>query len=256
MTPKTDQPWDVGPRLIRFWIIKRLENKVGIWWPLVVMAVDWFAVARSDKALEVMAKPSAMVALLLWLWLNTMGPGYGWIPVFGWGWFAVGLWFSLCGDLLLMLPEVLFVEGLIAFLLGHIAYIVGLNRGGLLPIEAVLLVPLALSGGWLAWRVTAALKATGRGKLRVPVVVYTTVISLMVVSALTMLFRPNVPTGAALLMALGAVLFFVSDAFLAWNRFVAPVRGGKIIVIVAYHLGQMALIAGVVTLVKAAGFVS
>ena len=98
------------------------------------------------------------------------------------------------------------------------------------------------------------MKAPGRGKLRAPVVIYTVVISLMVVSALTMLFRPNVSTGAALLMALGAVLFFVSDAVLAWNRFVAPVRGGKLIVIVAYHLGQMALIAGVIALVRAGGF--
>jgi uncharacterized membrane protein YhhN len=42
----------------------------------------------------------------------------------------------------------------------------------------------------------------------------------------------------------GAVLFFVSDSLLAWNRFVTPLPRGSLLVIVAYHVGQMALIAG------------
>jgi len=214
------------------------------------MAVDWVAVAKSWKQLEYIAKPGAMVALLAWLWLNIVPTG-----ALALSWFSIGLLCCLAGDVLLMLPEVLFTAGLIAFLLGHVVYIVGLNIGGLLPIEAVLFVPVAAIGAWLARRVTSALKASGRGKLRAPVIVYTVVISLMVVSALAVPFRPGVPLGPALLVGLGAVLFFVSDAVLAWNRFVAPVRGGKLFVIFAYHLGQMALIAGVVALVRAAGFV-
>jgi uncharacterized membrane protein YhhN len=225
-----------------------------IWWPLAVMALDWLAVAKSWKRLEYFAKPAAMLALLAWLWLNSSATGH-WAPALGA--FAAGLVFSLAGDVMLMLPERFFLAGLVAFLLGHVAYSDGLKSGGLLlPIEAVLVAPMALIGGWLARRIGAALKATGRNRLRAPVVVYAAVISLMVVSALAMLFRPSVPTGTALLLALGAVLFFVSDAVLAWNRFVAPVRGGRLIVIVAYHLGQMTLIAGVVMLVKLAGFVS
>jgi hypothetical protein len=40
---------------------------LAIWWPLVVMAIDWIAVARSNKALELVANQAAMVALLDWL---------------------------------------------------------------------------------------------------------------------------------------------------------------------------------------------
>jgi uncharacterized membrane protein YhhN len=90
------------------------------------------------------------------------------------------------------------------------------------------------------------LAAKGRGKLRAPVAVYSAIISLMVVSALATLARPYWLGRPAALASIGAVLFFVSDGLLAWHRFVAPVRYGKLLVIVSYHLGQMAIIAGVV----------
>jgi alkenylglycerophosphocholine/alkenylglycerophosphoethanolamine hydrolase len=226
---------------------------LSLWWPLVVMSVDWVAVAKGWRRAEYVAKPAAMVALLVWLWFNSAATGR-WTPPLAW--FVLGLVCSLGGDVLLMLSERYFIGGLVAFLLGHLAYIVGLNAGGLLlPLEALLLIPMALIGGWLFWRIGAAIKASGRSKLRVPVALYTAVISLMVVSALTTLFRPDAPIGPALLVGLGAVLFFISDAVLAWNRFVAPVPYGKLLVIVTYHLGQMAIIAGVVLDAQRAVFV-
>ena len=42
-------------------------------------------------------------------------------------WFVVALVLSLLGDIFLMLPSDRFVFGLGAFLLGHVAYTVGLN---------------------------------------------------------------------------------------------------------------------------------
>ncbi len=216
------------------------------WWPVVVMGIDWLAVAKSWRRLEYVAKPAAMVALLVWLWTNGAGAGG-----LGLAWFALGLIGSLAGDVLLLLPERFFLAGLIAFLLGHVAYIVGLNAHGLLlPVEGLLLVPMALAGGWLFWRIGAALQANGHGRLRLPVAIYTAVISIMVVSALTTLFRPPLPfTNPAVLISMGAVLFFVSDSVLAWDRFVEPVPHGKMVVIVTYHLGQMALIMGAVQMV-------
>jgi len=207
--------------------------------------VDWLAVAFDWRRLEYVAKPAAILALLVWLLTyppiipNTPLPWYD-------DWFVAGLVFSLAGDVLLMLPERFFLGGLVAFLLAHVAYIIGLNSGGfLLPGEVLLIVPVGLAGGWLAWRVGQALKASGREKLRAPVAVYAAVISLMLVSALSTLFERRWPFGEAVLVAAGAALFFGSDALLAWNRFVAPVRGARLLVIMAYHLGQLLLIAGI-----------
>jgi alkenylglycerophosphocholine/alkenylglycerophosphoethanolamine hydrolase len=213
----------------------------SLWWPLAVMVVDWVAVAGRWRRLEYVAKPAAMVALLIWLgWWGALAGA--WPATLTW--FALGVGCSLAGDVLLLLPERFFTGGLVAFLLGHVAYIVGLNAGGLLlPAEALLLLPAGLVGGWLFWRIGRALGATGRAKLRGPVALYTVVISLMVVSAVATLMRPQWSTAAAGLASLGAVLFFGSDALLAWDRFVSPIKGGKMLVIVAYHLGQMALTA-------------
>jgi hypothetical protein len=60
------------------------------------------------------------------------------------------------------------------------------------------------------------------------------------------LFRADWPSPlAAALAALGAMLFFYSDAILAWIKFVAPVKNGRLMNMITYHLGQIALIAGV-----------
>jgi uncharacterized membrane protein YhhN len=47
-----------------------------------------------------------------------------------------------------------------------------------------------------------------------------------------------------MLASLGAMLFFLSDGFLAWDKFVSPFRHGDLMVIVNYHLGQILIILG------------
>ena len=52
---------------------------------------------------------------------------------------------------------------------------------------------------------------------------------------------------AVLLAIGGAVLFYVSDATLAWNRFLEPRRFGPLAVMVTYHLAQAGLVGWLVT---------
>ena len=44
----------------------------------------------------------------------------------------------------------------------------------------------------------------------------------------------------------GALLFYASDATLAWNRFVEGRRRGRLAVMVTYHLGQLGLVLSLV----------
>jgi hypothetical protein len=44
----------------------------------------------------------------------------------------------------------------------------------------------------------------------------------------------------------GALFFYLSDIVLAWNKFVSPIRNGRIYNIAMYHIGQIAIIAGVI----------
>ena len=65
-------------------------------------------------------------------------------------------------------------------------------------------------------------------------------------SAILTLYRLDWKTSASGLVSLGAILFYFSDIILAWNKFVKPVRNGRVINMAAYHLGQVGLIAGVI----------
>ncbi|HEV2415235.1 MAG TPA: lysoplasmalogenase family protein, partial [Candidatus Dormibacteraeota bacterium] len=45
----------------------------------------------------------------------------------------------------------------------------------------------------------------------------------------------------------GALLFFYSDAILAWNRFVRPLPYGRVVNIVPYHVGEALLVLSLAT---------
>jgi len=90
------------------------------------------------------------------------------------------------------------------------------------------LVVLAVIGP----RILAGVGATDPA-LRAPVVGYMAVISAMVVTA----------WGTTRVLAVaGALLFYASDATLAWNRFVEERPWGRVAVMVTYHLGQIGLV--------------
>jgi uncharacterized membrane protein YhhN len=193
---------------------------------------NWTAVARGSKSLEYLCKPATMVALLVVaLAVEPEIDGRR-------TWFVVALALSLAGDVFLMLPRDLFVPGLVAFLLGHIAYVVGLRVEGAgataMLVSAVVVVVVATVVGT---RIVGAVRRGSQSELTGPVVAYMAVISTMVTCALA--------TGNAFAAA-GAGLFFASDALIAWNRFVQPLAWAPVTIMVTYHLGQAGLVVSLV----------
>jgi hypothetical protein len=61
------------------------------------------------------------------------------------------------------------------------------------------------------------------------------------------IYDPRWKTNAALFVSLGAFLFWISDLVLAWNQFVSPINNGRVFNIITYNLGQIGLIAGVIS---------
>lgn len=193
----------------------------------VAAVSNWVAVAVGNRWLEWFAKP-ATLALLIGVAL-ALDPRHQSVRA----WFVAGLVLSLAGDVFLMLPTDRFVAGLASFLAGHVAYVIGFSleqrSWGWLIVGLALVVAFVLTVGR---RIVRAVARTDRA-LVVPVIAYVVVISAMVVAA----------WGTAIAWAVaGAVLFYGSDATLAWNRFVAPQRWGGVAVIVTYHLGQAGLV--------------
>lgn len=213
----------------------------------VFAALEALALWKNNPRLEYIAKPAVMIALFLWLWTSTGLNG-------ALMWFGLGILLSLAGDVLLMISlDRLFLAGLIAFLLAHVAYIIGFNT----PFPAlsawgfILAFIIGISGVRVIRRIIAPLHSKGQAGLRIPILLYALVISLMLLSAMLKLTDTSWQAGTALLVALGAFLFYLSDIILAWIKFVAPIQNGRIYNILAYHLGQIALIAGVVIQFKA-----
>ena len=210
---------------------------------LVIAVVDWVAVAKRWKEIETIAKPATMVLLFATL---ALAGGFGATPLI---FFGLGIVFSLAGDIFLLLSNRWFIAGLAAFLMAHVSYIIGLNTpiGDASPLWAIVIgIILALATARVLRPILAGLREKGQGKLVIPVVVYGTVITIMLLSAILTIYRTDWKTSASGLVSLGAILFYFSDIILAWNRFVKPIKNGRLVNMVAYHLGQIALITGVI----------
>ncbi len=209
---------------------------------LVFAALEALALWKQWLKLEYLTKPAVMIVLFLWLWKST---GLGGASL----WFGLGILLSLIGDILLMISlDRLFLGGLVAFLLAHLAYLIGFN----IPIPEIsawgffLAIMVGLGSVRVIRRIITPLAASGQGRMRTPIIMYGAVISLMLLSAMMKMSDIMWNTNAAALVGVGAFLFYLSDIILAWNKFVAPIQNGRIYNIGAYHLGQIILIAGVI----------
>lgn len=184
-----------------------------------------------------------MACLFLWLYSSTDLRGNTF-------WFGLGILFSLAGDVLLLVSlDRLFLFGLVAFLLTHISYILGFREGFTSPSAGslILMIVILVNGLGVMRRIIGAMGAKGQNALSGPVIVYGLVISLMLYAGMSTIYDPAWKTNAALSVSLGALSFYISDLILAWNKFVAPVKNASILNITAYHLGQIGLIAGVIS---------
>lgn len=200
--------------------------------------VDWLAVARTRTRIEYAAKPATMLVLI--------GAAVAFrddAPAQQWAFTVAALGLSLAGDAFLMLPGDRFVEGLASFLLAHLAYVVAFTPSAPPPeVAGPVAAGIMLVAVPMFARLRRGMLALGRGKLVAPVAAYVVVISVMVVAAVSMLGREEVPGGAAAFAAAGALLFYASDALIGWRRFVRPFPGIAVAIMVLYHAGQAGLV--------------
>ncbi len=203
--------------------------------------MEWIAVAARRRKWEYVTKPAALAFLIAWFLMLLPRP---W-PAQG-GAVALALLLSLIGDVLLILPGNRFIQGLSAFLLAHIAYIVAFNWDG--PVmtanSASLALMLAVVAFLLLRQLRAALREKGHERLVPAVAVYAMVLAIMLWSTLTIAQRPAWHGIPAALVSAGGALFYLSDVGIAWNLFVRRLPGDRLLTMVAYHLAQFALAYG------------
>ncbi len=151
---------------------------------------------------------------------------YGWLIL-------LGLFFSWWGDYFLLSgTDRIFLLGLISFFLAHVVYAAAFVWQGVhLRATALsflgLCVPAAIIVIWLWPRL---------GEMRAPVLAYVAVITLMVALASGMSWRWGMWVAL-----LGALAFYVSDIFVARDRFVAPGAVNGLVGLPLYYAGQLLL---------------
>lgn len=207
----------------------------------IFASLESLALWKGWRKLEFIAKPAVMVCLFIWLY-TTAGLRGALL------WFGIGILFSLAGDISLMFIDRFFILGLVSFLIGHVAYLIGFNTP--LPQGSSfwsigLAIMVGLGSARVLRRIVGSIRAKGQNRLVVPVIVYGVVITLMLLAAMLTLFRADWNATAALLVSFGAALFYFSDITLAWHRFVSPIKNGRMLNIGMYHLAQIAIVIGV-----------
>ena len=151
---------------------------------------------------------------------------------------VAGLILGLVGDICLALPgNIPFRAGLAAFLVGHILYVFAFTQltrrtDWVHPVNFLI---IAVSG-YIFWRLFPHL-----GAMLIPVAFYIVVISVMVSGAWAVFHNPNTNRVGAWLILFGALLFYVSDIFVARNRFIESEFLNRLVGLPFYYIGQFLL---------------
>lgn len=223
---------------------------------LAVFLLDWLAVRFSWRKIECILKPLAMSMVILWT-----------LTVAGWASepLLILLIFAqasgLTGDILLLLSSRWFLLGLSAFLVGHLVYI-GIMVGQIVftirefgmrdSVIWWLLLILVIWGVILGlfYRIVAPKTP----KLTMPLLLWTSIqvygwilSGLVMISIFTIITMVEVNL-SMLFLPVGALLFFVSDSLLAFDRFKRKVPKVRIWIMMTYHLAQFSLAAGFLVL--------
>ncbi len=183
------------------------------------------AIRVEDRTLEVISKTAASVTFVALGWIRwSAGDTVG-------GWLLAGLALCALGDVLL-LGKRTFDPGLLAFLLGHVLYILGFGAalpiGSWPPAAALPLVVAAIAAIRWLWphlgRRRPTVSCLHRGHLD---------------HGLGWILGVVAAGAAVDCDAFGALLFYLSDLAVARHRFVRPAFVNRAVGLPLYYAGQL-----------------
>lgn len=146
---------------------------------------------------------------------------------------ALGLLFSLMGDIWLMLPRDRFLYGLASFLVAQLCYAFAFAGGASAQGFGWVAFALALVGVLILRYLWQGLP----GALRPAVLLY--VAAILAMAALAVGRALAAPSPGSISAAIGALLFTASDATLAINRFRKPFPLAQAVIWLTYFSAQL-----------------
>jgi len=215
-----------------------VQKKIAIVFGLFAV-LDVVGIAANIEILHFVTKPLLIPALILLL-LCTKS------IVLNKNLLLIGLFFSWMGDVFLLFEykyALFFIFGLVSFLTTHIFYIVYFlkirsDKHSLLKKQPVLIALVLAYGVTLVWQLYPHIE----GDLKLPVIVYATVICSMLICSLHVFFKVNKKAAAFYLF--GALFFVLSDSLLAINKFYQPFAYAGVFIMLTYCAAQFFIVSG------------
>jgi uncharacterized membrane protein YhhN len=216
-----------------------MKSSYWCWLFFADLLAELSAIAYQSNDLRYFTKPLLVIFLLAWfLGASSKFTGLRFyiVPALGFSW---------AGDVFL-LPEhggaYWFIAGLASFLAAHIMYtlfFLRIRKKHYLtrPLNFIVIVLVSLYAVSLYILLYRHIE-----NLRLPVAVYASAISVMLISAIHAFNRPISLPGRWCIT--GAVLFVVSDSLLSVNRFYHSFSNAGIFIMLSYGLAQFALTKG------------
>ncbi|HET6996653.1 MAG TPA: lysoplasmalogenase [Chitinophagaceae bacterium] len=193
-----------------------------------------------NQWIDYISKPLIVVSIIAYFLSQTAETTYSLKK-----WILFALFFSWVGDILLMFQadnKLFFLLGLSCFLLAHVFYIIFFQsvraREKIRPKVWLLLIVLVY------YTPLVSFLSPHLGDMKLPVIIYGAVISLMLSLAIDMLFIPNRRAGQW--MMTGALLFVLSDSVLAINQFYQSFPLAGVIIMLTYGLAQLFITEGAI----------
>ena len=207
---------------------------------IMIAVVHLIGITFNMTWVSLATKPMIMIALMIYYLLSVSERRFL---------FSLAMGFCWLGDVLLMFQnkEIYFILGLVAFLTGHVVYIFCYRSlrwhqatQPLLSTQKLRFsLPLVLLGTGLVTVLYPYL-----GALRIPVMVYAGVITIM---AMQGLFRFGYTTHKSFWFIFsGALLFMLSDSVLAINKFMHPIPLASFSIMVTYIAAQYLITQGAI----------
>lgn len=216
---------------------------------LLILGVHLYAGEQKIDLIANCSKPFIVGSLLIYLIVKGrqyLNSGFFRLIFFG-------LFLSLAGDIALMYQKIdslYFTLGLSAFLVAHILYTIAFTKTYLENHEIALIkrhgwvLVLIAAYGYLFFR---AIK-DHLGEMIGPVMLYTVVISLMLLMAANRYKRVGAKSWRYIFF--GALLFVTSDSLLAWNKFVEHFHYAHFLIMSTYGVAQYLIAMGALAQVR------
>ncbi len=210
---------------------------------LLIGVLHLAAVLLENQTLSYVSKPLLMPALIVWYLLATRSQrsSIHYIMV-------AAFVFSWAGDIFLMFTtELYFLAGLVSFLITHILYITVFSKeieqagkGMVVGRKPWLAAPVVIVAAGLIALVYNHVDA----EMRIPIVIYAAVITVMVIMAINR--HQNVSEMSFQSLLLGAILFMISDSLIALNKFYfdGELWQARFFIMLLYIAGQYLIAKG------------